>query len=80
MQDDGGNYTIIRLEDDYSMALVGNPDRKSIWLLARDKDAFSSTLAGEYVETAREQVFEVDKLLVADWDNRVMLEEARDND
>ncbi|MBW8173859.1 lipocalin family protein [Ornithinimicrobium sp. Arc0846-15] len=70
---------MIRLEDDYSIALLGTPDRKSVWLLAR-QGRFCLNAGSEHVETAREHGFDVDRLLVADWDNRVTLEESRDND
>ena len=30
-----GNYWIVKLEPDYSAALVGTPDRKFLWLLSR---------------------------------------------
>lgn len=30
-----GDYWVLYLDDDYSMALVGNPNREYLWLLAR---------------------------------------------
>ncbi len=32
----GGDYFVIDLADDYSSALVGSPDRKYLWILARE--------------------------------------------
>lgn len=31
-----GNYWIIALDDDYQWAMVGTPDRKFLWILARE--------------------------------------------
>jgi apolipoprotein D and lipocalin family protein len=31
-----GNYWIIALDDDYQWAMVGTPDRRFLWILARD--------------------------------------------
>ena len=30
-----GNYWIIALDDDYQWAMVGTPDRRFLWILAR---------------------------------------------
>lgn len=67
-----GNYWIIDKEPDYSMALVGTPDRKLLWLLARDKDAWGSPEAERMVDRARTLGFDTDRLLVADWTTREM--------
>ena len=67
-----GNYWVIKTADDYSMALVGTPDRKFLWLLARDEQAWGSQPADDMVARAKELGFDTDKLLVADWDTRQM--------
>jgi len=44
-----GNYWIIALDDDYRWAMVGTPDRRFLWILARDAclppDVYSSLVA-----------------------------------
>mgnify|MGYP006278614393 CR=1 FL=1 len=67
---DEGNYWVMDLADDYSMALVGSPDRQTLFLLARDKDAGSSPTAQAMLEHARQQGFDVDHMLHADWDRQ----------
>lgn len=32
-----GNYWIIALDDDYQWAMVGTPDRRFLWILARER-------------------------------------------
>ena len=31
-----GDYWVLEIDDDYTVALVGTPDRKNLWLLARE--------------------------------------------
>lgn len=56
-----GDYWVIGLADDYSWAVVGSPDRKYLWMLARvpapDVGRFEAALAA-----ARDNGFEVDRL------------------
>lgn len=40
-----GDYWILHLEDDYSAALVGSPDGKYLWILARDKQPAKATVS-----------------------------------
>lgn len=56
-----GDYYIMALADDYSVALVGHPNRKYLWILSRSKTLEKSVLEN-YVEIARNEGFEVDKL------------------
>lgn len=63
-----GNYWVIDLKPDYSMAMVGTPDRRFLWLLARDKNSWSTSAAAAMVERARTLGFDTSKLQVADWD------------
>jgi len=57
-----GDYYIIELADDYSHALVGSPDRETLWILARTRQ-----LPGHVVEKltarARELGFPADELI-----------------
>ncbi len=71
--DDEGNYWIIKLADDYSMAMVGTPDRDSLWLLVRDTSDLDTGMIQSYIETAHGLGFDTAKLLVADWDKHQML-------
>ena len=52
-----GDYWMIGLADDYSWAVVGSPDRKYLWILARtpilDAGRFAAALAA-----ARDNGFE----------------------
>jgi len=56
-----GDYWIIGLADDYAWAVVGSPDRKYLWILARtprlDAPAFERALA-----TARANGFDTSRL------------------
>lgn len=57
-----GDYWIIGLDPDYRWALVGDPGRKYLWILSRER----SMDEGEYariVELARHQGFDVDRLM-----------------
>jgi apolipoprotein D and lipocalin family protein len=57
-----GDYWILGLADDYSWAVVGSPDRKYLWVIARtpmpDVGAYASAIAA-----ARANGFEVERLL-----------------
>ena len=65
-----GNYWVLGLDDEYTLALVGTPDRSKLWLLARDPDAYGSPGANELLQHAVSLGFDTSKLLVADWDKR----------
>jgi apolipoprotein D and lipocalin family protein len=57
-----GDYWILGLANDYSWAVVGSPDRKYLWILARtatiDDERFASA-----VEAARGNGFDVERLV-----------------
>jgi apolipoprotein D and lipocalin family protein len=57
-----GDYWIIRLAEDYSVSLVGTPDRKNLWLLARRHD-LPETLREDYLATARAEGFDLSALI-----------------
>jgi apolipoprotein D and lipocalin family protein len=57
-----GNYWIIKLAPDYSMALVGTPDRKFLWLLSR-KPKISAEVRTAYEKEAQRQGFDTSKLV-----------------
>jgi len=56
-------YYVFHLDDaNYSYALVGNPSRKYLWILARDPQ-LDETLYQELVEVAKNNDFDTEKLL-----------------
>jgi apolipoprotein D and lipocalin family protein len=57
-----GDYWIIRLAEDYSVSLVGTPDRKNLWLLARRHD-LPEAVREDYLATAREEGFDLSALI-----------------
>jgi apolipoprotein D and lipocalin family protein len=57
-----GNYWIIALDDDYRWAMVGTPDRRFLWILARDV-CLPPEVYASLVEQARCLGFDVDRLV-----------------
>ncbi|MDQ3206962.1 MAG: lipocalin family protein [Pseudomonadota bacterium] len=57
-----GDYWILRIDPDYQTALVGSPDRKYLWLLARRPQLDDATRA-DFLATARSQGFQLDDLI-----------------
>ena len=61
------NYHVLHVDKEYRYAVVGVPDRKSLWILAREvpikKETFDSLRA-----IAQKSGFDVSKLIVAPWD------------
>jgi apolipoprotein D and lipocalin family protein len=57
-----GDYWILGLADDYSWAVVGSPDRKYLWILARTATIDDERLASA-VEAARKNGFDVERLV-----------------
>lgn len=55
------DYWVLRIADDYSVALVGTPDHRYLWLLARTSE-LEESVQRDYLETARAQGFDL-----ADW-------------
>lgn len=58
-----GNYWILSLSSDYSVAMVGTPDRRCLWILARKLPLPASTF-DHLVAKARELGYPVDALIV----------------
>ena len=56
-----GDYQIIGLAHDYSYAMVGTPDRKYLWILARTPQLDEATYE-QLVAAAKEQGFDVSRL------------------
>lgn len=57
-----GDYWVLAIAPDYSVALVGTPDRKHLWLLARSA-ALPSDVVDNYLAVARGQGFDLDALI-----------------
>ncbi len=57
-----GDYWILKLDPDYTTALVGSPDRKYLWLLSRQPDIDAATKQ-EYLEHAGREGFDLEDLI-----------------
>lgn len=57
-----GDYWIFRLDPDYRIALVGSPDRKFLWLLARDH-SLDAAESQPYLDWAAAQGFDTSVLI-----------------
>ena len=55
------DHWILYVAPDYSAAVIGTPDRKMLWLLARTPDVDMPTFA-RLVDAARAQGYDVDRL------------------
>lgn len=55
-----GDYWVLKIDDAYSVALVGTPDRKYLWLLAREPRIDDATKAA-YLAEATRQGFDLKK-------------------
>ncbi|MHA4835836.1 lipocalin family protein [Sphingopyxis sp. MSC1_008] len=57
-----GDYWVLAIDPEYSVALVGTPDRKHLWLLARGA-AVPADVVDDYLALARAQGFDLDRLI-----------------
>ena len=57
-----GDYWILRVDEDYQTALVGTPNRKYLWLLARTPHP-DATTRQSFLDTAAQQGFELGALV-----------------
>ncbi|MDM9644471.1 lipocalin family protein [Rhizobium sp. S163] len=57
-----GDYWVLKLDPDYQIALVGTPDHKFLWVLARESSILEASL-NEYLDEARRQGFDLSKLI-----------------
>jgi len=57
-----GGYNILKLEPDYSLMLVSGPNRKYLWILARDKK-LDERLLQNYIQQAKDWGFATDELI-----------------
>ncbi len=56
------DYWVLALDPDYQWALVGEPDRKYLWLLAREPQ-LDATVQDHYLASARLQGFDLSELI-----------------
>lgn len=66
-----GDYWVLKLADDYTVSLVGTPDRKYLWLLSRTPSLDAATRA-EYLAEAERQGFDLTRLIVPRHTSRVV--------
>jgi apolipoprotein D and lipocalin family protein len=57
-----GDYWVLYLDDGYRTALVGNPNRKYLWLLSRTP-VVSEKTRQRLLETAEAQGYDTDRLI-----------------
>ncbi len=49
-----GDYWVLKIDDAYSVALVGTPDRRNLWLLAREPSIDPATQEAYLAEATRQ--------------------------
>jgi apolipoprotein D and lipocalin family protein len=69
-----GDYWILRLDEDYTTALVGEPGRKYLWLLHRSPQ-MDPAMRNEWLESARLRGYELDDVIFPSQSGRVHREE-----
>jgi apolipoprotein D and lipocalin family protein len=57
-----GDYWVLKLDRDYQVALVGTPDRQSLWVLSRVPELDEGAISTE-LEYARTLGFDIDRVL-----------------
>ena len=58
-----GDYNIIKLDENYEYVLVGSRDRKSLWLMSRSSVEIPAEVVKEYLDLAKKEGFNTDKLV-----------------
>jgi apolipoprotein D and lipocalin family protein len=66
-----GNYYIISLDEEYNYALVGDPSRKYLWILARTKE-LNSTIYSELLEIAKINGFDIGNIIKVNHDPKYL--------
>ncbi|MFC2087698.1 lipocalin family protein [Bacteroidota bacterium] len=57
-----GNYYIISLDENYTWALIGDPSRKYLWILSKNK-VLDDKIFNQLVVKAKDQGFDIKKLI-----------------
>jgi apolipoprotein D and lipocalin family protein len=60
-------YWVLKIDDNYTTALVGEPSRKYLWILSRTPK-ISPAVYQEYVSEAQRQGFDISQLIVTKQD------------
>lgn len=55
-----GDYWVLKIDEPYTVALVGTPDRKNLWLLAREP-RIDPAVETEYLAEASRQGFDLEQ-------------------
>ena len=58
-----GKYWVISLDENYQYALVGDPSRKFLWVLSKNKQ-LPETIYSKLVETAKNNGFATEQLMI----------------
>ena len=57
-----GDYWVLRVDEDYQVALVGGPSHRYLWLLSRTPDMDEAVIEN-YLNTAKAQGYDLSKLI-----------------
>ena len=57
-----GDYWVLRVDEDYQVALVGGPSHRYLWLLSRTPDMDEAVIE-DYLNTAKAQGYVLSKLI-----------------
>lgn len=74
-----GDYWVLKIDPEYQTALVGTPDRKNLWLLARQPD-LPDAVRDEYLSEARRQGFDLSELITPAHTGREVTDEMLQRD
>lgn len=69
-----GDYWVLAIDPDYSVALVGSPNRENLWLLARDWN-ISADVVNDYQRIAQDQGFDLAQWIVPTHDGEVVTDD-----
>lgn len=57
-----GDYWVLRVDEDYQVALVGGPSHRYLWLLSRTPDMDEAVIE-DYLNTAKAQGYDLSELI-----------------
>jgi len=57
-----GDYNIIKIDEDYRYVMVGSRNRKSLWIMSREK-TMPKEILQEYIALAKKEHFPVDEFI-----------------
>ena len=57
-----GDYWVLRVDENYQVALVGGPSHRYLWLLSRTPDMDEAVIE-DYLNTAKAQGYDLSKLI-----------------